>query len=539
MEVDTAEGTVARLRLVLLLRQRRGRPPDRPLRELRRGAGVPRARAPHGAPPRADPRAGGVRALPRRADRGLSATDDGGHPSSGLREPFQRSIRYYGCRNERICAAPFFPSSGSTTPPSMRRRATDAAAATRRSSRTSSCDPPPIAAAVAGTLSAAESAVRELNVGRAAGAPAAGAAAASDGVDRIVQGRGHAGRRAHARPRGGAADAGSGVGARAAEILANVDAMQLAVEEAASLRSVAARRTSSTSTGALLARAPNGHDRRPAAHRRRTGSAATTTTRAAPTSSRRRPSSRPAARRPREFCNDETLPPLAQAALAHAQFETIHPFADGNGRTGRALVQVDPAPPRPRAGLRSTDQPRARSRQGRLHRWARRVPRGTRGRVARALRRRGRARSRAGGVLPRARSRRYRCLAGADAEPSCRGPTPPRGCSSTSCRAIRSSRRPWAPPSPAGQAAGPAGDRPARRQDGVLLPLGQSRRNRLWEAAGLLDLLADLDARIRRPADASPRELQRQQRVDAGGVGQLADRHALVGHEVPVGRARR
>jgi Fic family protein len=40
------------------------------------------------------------------------------------------------------------------------------------------------------------------------------------------------------------------------------------------------------------------------------------------------------------FLNDESLPPLAQAAFAHAQFELIHPFADGNGRTGRALVQV-------------------------------------------------------------------------------------------------------------------------------------------------------------------------------------------------------
>jgi Fic family protein len=40
------------------------------------------------------------------------------------------------------------------------------------------------------------------------------------------------------------------------------------------------------------------------------------------------------------FSTQDRLPPIVQAAIAHAQFETIHPFDDGNGRTGRALVQV-------------------------------------------------------------------------------------------------------------------------------------------------------------------------------------------------------
>ena len=40
------------------------------------------------------------------------------------------------------------------------------------------------------------------------------------------------------------------------------------------------------------------------------------------------------------FVRRDDLPVVVQAAVAHAQFENIHPFSDGNGRTGRALVHA-------------------------------------------------------------------------------------------------------------------------------------------------------------------------------------------------------
>ena len=38
------------------------------------------------------------------------------------------------------------------------------------------------------------------------------------------------------------------------------------------------------------------------------------------------------------FSNRDDLEPITQASIAHAQFESIHPFTDGNGRIGRALI---------------------------------------------------------------------------------------------------------------------------------------------------------------------------------------------------------
>lgn len=48
----------------------------------------------------------------------------------------------------------------------------------------------------------------------------------------------------------------------------------------------------------------------------------------------------PAMARWEEFVNLSDIPPLVKASIAHAEFESIHPFLDGNGRIGRMIIPL-------------------------------------------------------------------------------------------------------------------------------------------------------------------------------------------------------
>jgi Fic family protein len=195
-----------------------------------------------------------------------------------------------------------------------------------------------------------------------------------------------------------------------------------------------------------------------------------------------------------QVINDDSLPPLVQAALVHAQFETIHPFDNGNGRTGRALIQVilrrrkvapDYVPPisvvlaaaRDRY-IRGLTQFRADGVVAWIEQFAATTAESAhlaeRYLIAvEALMNEWRAQVSATGT-PRADAAAWALIDVLPAHPVITGPV---AAAAT------------------GRSKGPIYEALARLQDaGVLVPLSDSRRNQAWEAAGLLDLIESFES---------------------------------------------
>ena len=134
------------------------------------------------------------------------------------------------------------------------------------------------------------------------------------------------------------ADAWDRIGPTAREILANIDAMELAIDRAS------AEPLRVSSIEAIHARLMHQSPRPRIAGQLRTGQNWIGGNPHNPCGADFVPP--PPEQVPdllKDLCRaaaNEALSPVVQAALVHAQFESIHPFADGNGRTGRALIHV-------------------------------------------------------------------------------------------------------------------------------------------------------------------------------------------------------
>ncbi|MFZ4569420.1 MAG: Fic family protein [Bacteroidota bacterium] len=134
-------------------------------------------------------------------------------------------------------------------------------------------------------------------------------------------------------------ETGGTAGSTAAEILANIDAMELAIHRAAGSSAVTVPDLVNIHA-ALMASAPNQH----VSGLVRTEQNWIGGNNYNPCgASFVGPPPQEVTRLLDDLChaiNDDALPPVIQAGLVHAQFEAIHPFLDGNGRTGRALIHV-------------------------------------------------------------------------------------------------------------------------------------------------------------------------------------------------------
>jgi Fic family protein len=346
---------------------------------------------------------------------------------------------------------------------------------------------------VAGVVSEAEKAIADLNSeARVELAPLARLLLRTESIaSSKVEGL-QVGTRSLARAEANEAT-GRGIGTETAEILASIDAMQYAIEEAAASRRVSTlelleihrvlmTRTPRAAIAGRVRQSQNwigGNDYNPC------GADFVPPP-------------------PEEvdnlledlagFSNAEMLPPLVQAAIAHAQFETIHPFGDGNGRTGRALIHVllrrrglTPAfvPPISVVFARSKDvyiRGLASFQEDRLAAWIESFAVAAMQAASLATRymERVRALQEEWRVLlrdrvnPRADAAAWSLINTFPAHPVL---TVPVGVAAT------------------------GRTKPAVTNSidhlvvaGVLTPLGESRRNRAWEAVGLLDLIEGLEA---------------------------------------------
>jgi Fic family protein len=195
-----------------------------------------------------------------------------------------------------------------------------------------------------------------------------------------------------------------------------------------------------------------------------------------------------------EAINDDLLPPVVQAALVHAQFETIHPFDDGNGRTGRALIhivlrrrEVAPAYVPPISVVLAATRTRyieglTRFRGDGAVEWVEEFAAATTRSANLARRYLGKLealmkewrKKLADAANPRPDSVAWEVINVLPAHPVITGPV---AAAAT------------------GRSKGPVYTALAQLEEaGVLIPLSASKRNQSWEATGLLDLLEALEA---------------------------------------------